>query len=263
MSFRNFILLILALTSSYQAHSQAASDEQQLAYLVQLLYLGSPSISPDQIDNGISFNYSGGSDFFQINAMPGELTRTLKYRGSSQMALYAGGQPVTEESQPKLLTELGASGSKVVLITQSATGKLASKVLDVRSGNFAPNTVRVLNFSDQPIRAKVDQEVRSLKPMAANDFPIKDKRARFLIRLAIAGQNDDEVYLIEKRRLAMRQGERKLLLLHNQQRDPDEVTYSMYSIPIATDVENYSDDEYEKIDPRDYEESAYSSGPGS
>ena len=84
--------------------------------------------------------------------------------------------------------------------------------------------------------------------MAVNDFRVKNENQRFLIRLAMAAQSGEETYLIENRRMGMRQAERKLVLLYRKPGVLDRLGYAVYSIPQIEAVENFSDEDIEPID---------------
>lgn len=241
-------------------NASAQSDEAGSGYIVQLLYLNAQNQAAPGGAVGVSLKYFTDEKFYQINAMPGPLTRGLLYRGGSEMAFYDASQPITEETVPTLVTDLGVAGKKVILLSKSSSGQLTANVLDVENTNFAPNTVRVLNFSQQPVRAKIDDQTKDLKPMALNDFRVQNVKKRFLIRLAMAAQNEEETYLIENRRMGMRQAERKLILLYRKASDPDELTYAVYSIPQLEEAENFSDEDFAPIDPDQFDTGGYSSG---
>lgn len=260
MISKKSLLVVLLTCFCMLQNVSAQSDEAGSAYIVQLLYLNAQNQSAANAAMGVSLKYFADGKFYKINAMPGSLTRGLQYRGSPKMSFYDAGMPITEETVPALITDLGVAGKKVILLTKTSSGQHAAKVLDVENASFAPNTVRVLNFSQQPVRAKIDAEVTDLKPMAMNDFRVKNEKNRFLIRLAMAAQNGEETYLIENRRMGMRQAERKLILLYRKASDPDELTYAVYSIPQLEEAENFSDEDFAPIDPNQYDTGGYSTG---
>lgn len=259
ISKQNFLAVLLSCLFILQNVS-AQSDESGSAYIVQLLYLNAQNQAASSGAMGVSLKYFADEKFYQINAMPGTLTRGLQYRGDSKMAFYDASLPITEETVPTLVADLGVAGKKVILLSKSSGGQLSANVLDVENTSFAPNTVRILNFSQQLVRAKIDDETSDLKPMAMSDFRVKNAKNRFLIRLAMAAQNGEETYLIENRRMGMRQAERKLVLLYRKANDPDELTYAVYSIPEVEEAENFSDEDFAPIDPDQFDTGGYSSG---
>lgn len=252
---RLLLLLATALASPLSGQPQAETKEEapKSIYTIHLLYMPTKDAADTtSVDYGLSLKFETEGEVYQVNALPGSLTRAIKYVGPPTFVLFEeiAGTDSEMARKPVVTAKLGLPGTKIIVLYKTSPTNVSARIMDVNRANFPDNTVRIANFSKQLIHAKIDDVVRELKSLTVKDFSLKNDAARFLVRLAIAGHNGEELYLIEKRRMAMRNGNRKLILLYHNTTDPNEVVYSTFEIPAVTEVVNHSDDDIEKLDPR-------------
>jgi hypothetical protein len=110
-----------------------------------------------------------------------------------------------------------------------------------------------MNYSQQSVKAKIGSKSLDLAPMSNADVKLNDKNVRFLVELIMVGHNGEELYLIEKTRMTMKQGGRKMLLLFPKANNPKELTYSKFTILDQPFRANFSDEELDPADIPEYD----------
>ena len=213
-------------------------------YLINLLYLPRSAEFQGKLDNGFSMFFRSDEEDFRINAIPGKMTKTIQYKGSRKMMFFK--EPVLGPDgemirEPLLNLNLSRPGRKLVFLTRTEQGVISGKVMDIDNQGFSENVVRIMNVSQQKVKAKVGESVDDIPAMGLKDFRVDYDKKRFLVPLLIAGHNGEDIYKIEDRKMAMTQGGRKMLLLFPRRNNPNELTYTQFTIQPPGFLFNSSD----------------------
>ncbi|MGC6425096.1 MAG: hypothetical protein ACON4O_08945 [Lentimonas sp.] len=188
---------------------------------------------------------------YRINATPGRITRTIQHKGSRKITFFK--EPFIGEDgevvrEPLMSVGLGQPGRKMIFLSRNDSGTISGNVMDIDNQKFPDNTIRVINISDQKVKARIEDTVKEVGAMAIEDFRIKNSKSRFLVPLLIAGHNGKDIYKIEDRKMAMQQGGRKMLLLYPRMNKANELAYTQFTIRPPGFVGNSSDKELKESD---------------
>lgn len=259
MILKNSLFYILSIISvglfsatlNAQEPNSRNSDKNLSSYVFHVLYLNYGNASDGKIDLGLKLKFSTEGEVFQINALQSSLTRGMNYKGPQVLTFFKevpnGEGGLTR--QPIISTNLGKPGVKIVILKRASSGQLTSSVIDIDEVQFKSDSIRILNFSDQPVKAKVGESIATLKSMSSHDFAVKAEKRNILVNIAMAGFDGEKVYIIENRRFGIRKGRRKLFILHNKASRPSKVYYTVFTIPNERKIVNFSDEDLQEIDP--------------
>ena len=108
--------------------------------------------------------------------------------------------------------------------------------------------VRVVN-STVSYSCVVGEQVANIDSMQFFDYAVQGDSRRFLVRLAMAAMEESEFNVFENRRFAVRQGGRKLIVVHQKINSPNLLDYTSIIVEDQVPKENQSDEDVEALDP--------------
>jgi hypothetical protein len=200
---------------------------------------------------GINLLFLDKGTEYKIAAMEGNLSRAFKYTGSPLLTFYEESNNAEGARMllPLTRVQLGEPGTKIIFLAKDRNNRFVSSVIGAGTKDFKVDHVRVANFSRQVVKAKVGEQVADIKPMQSFDYPVQGESRRFLVRLAMAAMEDSEFNVFENRRFAVRQGGRKLIVVHQKTNSPDMLDYTSIIVEDQVPEENQSDEDVEALDP--------------
>lgn len=245
-----YLLLIVAVTTT---QAQTSDEPEEVDYTFHVLYIDTdPVVDRDStIEAGVDLKFEEDGEVFQIGARNRRITRAFKYTGNRQLVFFEE----IPDGQGGLIrkalvaTDLGSPGFKIIVLAKrKQEGSYVSFRLDTDQASFKDNSIRMVNFSNQVLKGKVVDMVKTIQPRSLQDFKLPSER-RPMVTLAIAGDDGEDAYLIDKRRVGMRKNERKMILLYQSTRNPKRVEYSTFIVPDEDLLaENRSDADLDDID---------------
>ena len=262
----SFYLFLLALPGASAQESSVSSLEKAggryYFHVVYFNYQKDPS-SPKLLP-GINLLFLDGGTEYKIAALEGSLSRAFRYTGLPSLTFYeesTNGEGA-RELLPLTKAELGDPGTKIIFIAKDRNSRFVSSVIDADTDDFEVNHVRVVNFSRHLIKAKVGEQVANIEPMNSFDYPVEGDSRRFRVRLAMAAMEEDGFNVFEYRKFAVRQGGRKLIVVHQKTNAPEMLDYTSIIVEEEIPGENRSDEDLEALDraelfgPSNYSEGA-------
>ena len=108
------------------------------------------------------------------------------------------------------------------------------------------------NKSQKAMKARVADSVGTIAPFKAKNFAVEVEQRKIALDFALATEVDGRAKVIEMTRLAFRKNGRRLILVHNDPRNPEEIRYRVFPIARPTAVDNVSDAELEVEDYEKY-----------
>ena len=250
MRFTVLYLIAGSILIGSNLYSQIGATPKVELYNLSLFFINYQETDNPRIrTTGINLKFISKGEVRRIGVDVGSLTREFSYTGQSNFSFVE--EIVDEEGVithvPILGADLGAKGRKVILIIRDPSGRLLSRVFDIGSSRFSKDSIRCINLARKQIRAKIGSSVRDISPMSVIDFEVRGDSRKFLIPfiLATAGQGDQPV-IIEKSRLAFKQGGRILLFLYHDPADLSRIKYRRSILSEEILYEDISDDEVEE-----------------
>lgn len=212
-------------------------------HFVSLLFLRNPTVEDSQYTRAISHFYTSEETDFRINAYAGSISRSIRYDGPREFVLFD--KELSAEGEviriPKLTIDLGRPGPKMLVLTTNSEGKLLGWVIPTDKSKFPDSTVRVFNFSTQPVKVKVQETAKDLSKMSIGDFAIKMDQQRAMVGFTVAAYANGNGYLVARKRIGMAQGGRRLIVLFPKPTKPEELTFTNLTIDSGPFLRNYSD----------------------
>ena len=245
------IALLGGTKISAQAIEGAAQGELEGAYVFKIVYFdyGIDKTGPTIVNGKNIFFFDQGEEF-RLAARHRAPSNAFNYRGPASLPLYQ--ESVNTEGERILLPftqlKLGQPGKKIIFLARGTNGQFFSTVTESGMPDFKLDHIRVFNFSRQEVKVKIDAQGASLQPMQSHDFPTQGAYRQFLVQLSMAVVQPTGLKLIEHRRYAMQQGERKLIIVHPKVSNPKNLNYVSMTVEDTPRFANQSDEELVPID---------------
>ncbi|MEO0793873.1 MAG: hypothetical protein AAFX93_01850 [Verrucomicrobiota bacterium] len=251
------------------AQNRGSADEKADRYIFHVLYFAKNDIGSGVLDSGVDLKFAtNGDEVYQVAAYPNQLSRAMSYSNGSSVLTFFKEVPDGEGGmvrQPMARVDLGKPGTKLIIMTPNSQRRLSARAVDIGGYDFGKNKVRIINFSKQTVRAMVGETIADIVPMSLKDYSFSGDTRRFFVPFAMAGFNNEESYVIEKKRYAVKRDGRHLIIVFQDSRNPERVTYRSFAIPDdAVQVTNISDDDVVKIkmeDRDDFKDAVYEAPP--
>jgi hypothetical protein len=234
-------------------HSQPEAGTMH-SYVFRVLFIEDKDYSKlNKYTPGAYLKFQTTTGVFRISATNKSLSNAFRYEGSEELIFFEetgirdrDGQPMR---QPLVRCRMGADGEKIVIIRKTVEEKYYSHVIDINAADFKKNRVRLFNLSDQPVRAKVGDEIQDLGSLQMAEYKVDTKGRRPIIALIIAAFDGENPYVVKKKKMLFRPDTKKLLLTYDSPRDPDKVIYSEFVLSdYDKDFKNISDKDLPEID---------------
>lgn len=244
MIMKRLTIGLLWMLITLPAVAQIAPMQEEAAYAFSVVYLNYQDHgASDERVPGIDLKFKTGDDVFNLSVIEGSMSRDFSYRGLKDLVFLKEVKGPEGELlyQPLVSAQLGAPGRKLIVVLRKSTGALVAYPFDIDAKDFRPNTVRLINLSQQMIKAQVGEPVAIVDAMSVHDYKVEGDARKFLVSLIIVASDGENPYVIEKRRLAAAKNGRKVLLLFHDPRRLGKVTYASYTIGAVPPFENSSD----------------------
>ena len=252
-------LFFIFLGSHSKSSGQKVSGEIR-EYNFNILYLSLFGSSNGGTAEPLNIKFFADEEPIHLSTQDGEMSSYFRHVGASTLYFYHenGTNEEGEIIYKRVLdVDLGLSGQKLILVIPKSNGELVSRVFDVSQDTFPFNTAKLLNFSQQTIMAKLGDEVATVASSKSKNIPISVEKRREVINFALAANIDGQPEVVEIKRLAFTQNERRLILTYNDPRDPEKVRYRFYRIARLLNVKNRSDEVVEKENLDEYMQGEY------
>lgn len=251
-----FIVGVLISLSTWQSLSAQEGQPKIEAYNFSVIYLSYPLPNQSFKERPLNLKFFSDQKAINISAHEGGMSRFFSHKGVSQLQFYReNGTNEAGEIQyaPVLRVDMGKSGQKLLLIIRKPNGTYAGTSFDMSLKAFPMNSMRVFNFSNQPVQARVGKKVGSIEPFKAKNFEVRVAKRKDLLDFALATLEKGKTKIVELTRLAFTQNGRRLIFVFNDTRKPELVRYRVYPVARPVAVENESDEELEVEDYEKYE----------
>ena len=136
----------------------------------------------------------------------------------------------------------------MLVLTADSEDKLIGWVVPNDKDKFPENTFRVLNFSTQSVKVKVQDLAKDLSRTSIGDFSIQIDKPRAMVGFTVAAYANGNRYLVARRRIGMAQGGRRLIVLFPRSTEPEALTVTNLTIDSGPFLRNYSDREITRGD---------------
>ena len=251
---RIFIYIVFTSFAAKTILAQVSgnSKEEPLPeYSFSVVYL---SYQNSEIDTkripGINVKFRSDDQIISLSVRESSISRTFVYRGIDPLVFFK--EVISPEGEvvfrPLVNVKLGDPGRKLITLVRNEAGSLQAYYFDMREEAFLPGTIRLVNFSKHPVRAKLGQDNAEIQPFKMHDYKVDGKTKKFLCALILGAYDEQGFYIIERRRLVATKGGRKLLFVYPDPQNPDRVTYANYRFEGISEHGNISDQEIEEID---------------
>lgn len=249
--FTVFCLFYISASLPSQVLGDVSQAEKIYEYNFHVIYLDyKQKPSANTIELGTNLSFFNAGKVYRIAALAGSMSRGFNYTGLSNLVFYESfnNDEGEKEYRPLVTAQMGDSGTKLVIVSRDPNNRLYAFAYDIDNANFKKGELRIVNLSRKLVAARVGDVGQKIKPMATEDFPLKGKDKRYLVRLAIAAMVDGEFSVVENRRYAVSQDSRKLIVIHQKTNNPSELGYTSFLVKDETEIENNSDAELESLD---------------
>ena len=246
--------LLFILLAAHVAIGQGAGDSQVETvpeYTFSVVYLS--YLSGDALKKrvpGINVKFRSDDTTYHLSAREESISRIFAYRGMDPLVFFKEITGVDGEviNQPLVAAKLGKPGRKLIAIVRNKAGALQAFTFNMKEEDFSPGTLRLLNFSKQSIRGKIDDLVAVVPPMKMHDYAVDGETQKFLASMLLVGDDGEELYLIDKRRVVATKEGRKILFIYPDPKKPQRVTYASYRFESLPDFGNFSDKALDTVD---------------
>ena len=199
---------------------------------------------------GINVKFRSDNERISLSVSEASISRTFVYRGSDPLVFFK--EEIGPEGEvvfrPLVDVKLGKPGRKLITLVCNMAGSLKAYCFDMKEEAFLPGTIRLINFSKYPVRAKLGQDNAEIQPFKMHDYKVDGKTKKFLCALILGAYDEEGFYIIERRRLVATKDGRKLLFVYPDPQNPDRVTYANYGFEGIPEYGNISDREIKEID---------------
>ena len=224
-------------------------------YNFNVIYLSFPDPEGKQTEQPLNLKFFSDEKAINLSAHEGGISRYFSHKGESR--LYFFREAGTDEEgeiiyKPILNVDLGKSGQKLIFVIRKPNGSLGGQVFDMNLKAFPLNSLQLFNFSQKAMKARVADSVGTIAPFKAKNFAVEVEQRKIALDFALATEVDGRAKVIEMTRLAFRKNGRRLILVHNDPRNPEEIRYRVFPIARPTAVDNVSATELEVEDYEKY-----------
>jgi hypothetical protein len=224
-------------------------------YNFNVIYLSFPDPEGKQTEQPLNLKFFSDEKAINLSAHEGGISRYFSHKGESR--LYFFREAGTDEEgeiiyKPILNVDLGKSGQKLIFVIRKPNGSLGGQVFDMNLKAFPLNSLQLFNFSQKAMKARVADSVGTIAPFKAKNFAVEVEQRKIALDFALATEVDGRAKVIEMTRLAFRKNGRRLILVHNDPRNSEEIRYRVFPIARPTAVDNVSDTELEVEDYEKY-----------
>lgn len=251
-----YLLGMLIFLSGWQRSSAQEGQPKIEAYNFSVIYLSYPLPNQPFKERPLNLIFFSDQKAINISAHEGGMSRFFSHKGASKLPFYReNGRDESGEMQyaPVLQVDMGKSGQKLILVICKPNGSLVGTSFDMSLEAFPVNNMRLFNFSNQAVKAKVAENMATIESFKAKNFELEVEWRKSLIDFALAVLVDGKAEVIEMTRLAFTQNGRRLIFVYNEVRDPEKIRYRVFPIARPVAVENESDEELEVEDYEKYE----------
>lgn len=241
---KRLIIGLLWLFTALPGFAQLAPAQEEGIYTFSVVYFNyQHGGSNDKQVPEINLEFQVGDEVYNLRAIEGGMSREFGYRGAKDLVFLKQIKGPEGEIlyEPLVTADLGSVGRKLVVVLRNPSGDLVAHSFDIDARDFLPNTVRLINFSQQVIKAQVGEPVAVVESMGVHDYKVEGDARKFLVSLIMVASDGKKPYVIEKRRFAAAQNGRKVLLLYHNPRKLEQVTYVSFTIGAVPPFENSSD----------------------
>lgn len=239
-----FSLFLCCLVVGAQFVEQNA-EQAIKRYSFSVLFL---DYSQNAINEGsvaqFRWHYISDKKPFKLSFSGGGVSRDYTYKGSSDLTFYNETLTANGEKsyQPLLKVALGKPGRKLVIIFGDGKGNYRGVAKEMGEGELPIDTVMLLNLSKYSVAAKIGEGQSQIDSMDSTNFSVSGVTKRFRIPLAMAVSKNERVEIIEKRKIAFTQGDRKLVILFPDRRRPDDLSYLIHGVVELPPVDYYEEE---------------------
>jgi hypothetical protein len=225
-------------------------------YNFNVIFLSYPAPNEPYVEQPLNLKFFSNKKVYNISTHEGGMSRYFNYKGASLLHFVKenGTNEMGEKIYaPVLQVDMGKSGQKLIFIIRKPNGKFVGTSFDMSLKAFPENTMRVFNFSNQAVKAKVAKRVRSIEPFKSQNFEVEAEQRKILLDFALATAVNNKTKVIEMTRLAFTKNGRRLVLVYNDVRNSEVIRYRAFPIARPVAVDNKSDEELEVEDYEKYE----------
>ncbi len=250
---------LIAASVFIGAWQTLSAQEGQTAierYNFSIIYLNYPAPDEPYVEQPLNLKFFSDKKIFNISAHEGGMSRYFNYKGAPilQFVKENGTNEMGEKLYaPVLKVDMGKSGQKLIFIIRKPNGSFVGTSFDMSLKAFPTNNIRLFNFSNRAVKAKVAKRVGSIDPFKARNFELEVDKRKTLLDFALATSANGKSKVIEMTRLAFTKNGRRLILVYNDVRQLKEIRYRVFPIARPVAVENESDAELEVEDYEKYE----------
>ena len=241
-----FFFLIL-LRASPVAQGQSVQDAAR-EYYFNVVYLSLADSGGMREEKPLNVKFFADQAPIHLSVRSGGISSYFSHKGDPVLYFY-NENGTSEEGEiiykPVLNVALGSSGQKLIFVIAKPDGSLGARVFDTSVESFPLNTAQLLNFSKQPLLARLGKEAGSVAPSKSRNFSIEIEKRRAAINFALATNSGEQPEVIEMKRIAFTKNGRRLILVHNDPSQPAKIRHRIYPIARPVAVENRSDQELE------------------
>lgn len=243
--------LFFEVEAQAQLTNSTVREKEFGSYFFHVIYFDyQKDPSSSMLMPGVNLFFLNKGKEYRIAAIEGDLSRAFAYKGPPVLTFYdestnaEGGRVLL----PFTKVQLGKPGTKIIFLAKGRNSRYVSSVIEAGTAGFKVDHVRVANFSRQVVKAKVGEQVATIQPMRSYDYPVEGESRRFLVRLAMAVLEEGGFTFFENRRFAVKQGGRKLIVVHQKTNAPEVLDYTSIIVTDEQPSENISDEEVETLD---------------
>ena len=238
------------LGASPIARGQGAQDPAR-EYYFNVVYYSLADSGDMREEEPLNVKFFADQVPIHLSARSGDASDYFSHKGAP--VLYFYNENGTDEEgeiiyKPVLNVSLGAPGQKLIFVIKKPDGSLGARVFDMSEDAFPLNNVQLLNFSKQPVMVQIGKEVGAVAPLKSKNFPVEIEQRRSAINFALATNSGGQPEIIEKKRIAFTKNRRRLILVHNDRREPAKIRHRIFRMALPTVVENRSNEELEAED---------------
>ena len=239
-----FLILLGASPIARGQGSQNAARE----YYFNVVYLSLADSGGMREEKPLNVKFFANQAPIHLSVRSGGISSYFSHKGDP--ILYFYNENGTDEEgeiiyKPVLNVSLGASGQKLIFVIANPGGGLGARVFDMSVDSFPLNTAQLLNYSKQPLMARLGKEAGGVAPSGNRSFSIDIEQRRAAINFALATNAGGQPEVIEMKRIAFTKNGRRLILVYNDPAQPAKIRHRIFPIARPVVVENRSNDELE------------------
>ncbi|CAA6690725.1 MULTISPECIES: hypothetical protein [unclassified Lentimonas] len=234
--------------------SAQMNDAEKFSYVFHVLLMdyNSYDITKGEHDDTV-FQFDTEGEVYQIALINQSMSRAFSYKGSPTLSFFKE-TGVTPEGEPirtpMISADLGKPGTKIVVIVKASKDRYFSRVVDVGPQFVKANQVKMINFSDHIVKGEIGEHSFMLERHESDTLTLKGKDGHPLFKMLIAATDGEKPYVVARRRIMMRQADRKLILYHYKRGNTSRITFTEFVVPATSrSVENVSDEVSEQSAP--------------